>query len=69
MSAQNWSSPSSACVPPVLSGAGVAVGAASEYRHADEGWGLPISQPYPGDPELSWHLIDSLVTDEFDVTM
>src|SRR5262245_12982375 len=46
-----------------------AVGAASEYRHADEGWGLPVSQPYPGDPELSWHLIDSLVADEFDVTM
>jgi len=46
-----------------------AVGAASEYRHADEGWGLPVSQPYPGDAELSWHLINSLVADEFDVTM
>jgi protocatechuate 4,5-dioxygenase, beta chain len=46
-----------------------AVGAASEYRHADEGWGLPVSKPYPGQPELSWHLIESLVADEFDVTM
>ena len=46
-----------------------AVGAASEYRHADEGWGLPVSRPYPGDPALSWHLIESLVADEFDVTM
>jgi protocatechuate 4,5-dioxygenase beta chain len=45
-----------------------AVGAASEYKHADEGWGLPVSRPYPGDPELSWHLIESLVADEFDVT-
>src|SRR5262245_61413902 len=45
-----------------------AVGAASEYRHADEGWGLPVSQPYPGDPELSWHVIESLIDDEFDVT-
>jgi protocatechuate 4,5-dioxygenase, beta chain len=45
-----------------------AVGVASEYQHADEGWGLPVSRPYPGDPELSWHLIESLVADEFDVT-
>jgi protocatechuate 4,5-dioxygenase beta chain len=46
-----------------------AVGAANEYRHADEGWGLPVSRPYPGDAALSWHLIESLVGDEFDVTM
>jgi protocatechuate 4,5-dioxygenase beta chain len=46
-----------------------AVGAAKEYRHADEGWGLPVAQPYPGDPELSWHLIEQLVGHEFDVTM
>ena len=45
-----------------------AVGAANEYKHADEGWGLPVSQPFPGDPSLSWHLIESLVADEFDVT-
>ncbi len=45
-----------------------AVGAAAEYQHADEGWGLPISRPYPGDPALSWHLIEQLVADEFDVT-
>jgi protocatechuate 4,5-dioxygenase beta chain len=46
-----------------------AVGAASEYQHADEGWGLPVARPYPGDPAFSWHLIESLVADEFDVTM
>jgi protocatechuate 4,5-dioxygenase beta chain len=46
-----------------------AVGAAQEYRHADEGWGLPVSRPYPGDTALSWHLIESLVADEFDITM
>jgi len=46
-----------------------AVGAAGEYRHADEGWGLPVSRPYPGDTALSWHLIEQLVADEFDVTM
>ncbi|HEU4624143.1 MAG TPA: class III extradiol dioxygenase family protein [Steroidobacteraceae bacterium] len=45
-----------------------AVGAAASYRNADEGWGLPTVEPFPGDPQLSWHLIDSLVADEFDVT-
>jgi protocatechuate 4,5-dioxygenase beta chain len=45
-----------------------AVGAASEYRNADEGWGLPVAKPYPGYPEMSWHLIESLIEDEFDIT-
>jgi protocatechuate 4,5-dioxygenase beta chain len=45
-----------------------AVGAAAEYRHADEGWGLPVSAPFPGDPAFSWHIIESLVANEFDVT-
>jgi protocatechuate 4,5-dioxygenase beta chain len=44
-----------------------AVGAAREYHNDDEGWGLPTLPPYPGDPELSWHIIESLVADEFDV--
>jgi protocatechuate 4,5-dioxygenase, beta chain len=45
------------------------VGAAPEYRNEDEGWGLPVSKPYPGDTKLSWHLIESLVADEFDITV
>jgi protocatechuate 4,5-dioxygenase beta chain len=45
-----------------------AVGAAESYRSADEGWDLPAAEPFPGDPKFSWHLIDSLVADEFDVT-
>jgi protocatechuate 4,5-dioxygenase beta chain len=45
-----------------------AVGAADEYRNADEGWGLPTLAPFRGDAALSWHLIESLVADEFDVT-
>ncbi|MGZ6027747.1 MAG: class III extradiol dioxygenase family protein [Caulobacteraceae bacterium] len=45
-----------------------AVGAAREYLNADEGWGLPVQAPYPGDPDLSWHIIESLVADEFDLT-
>ncbi len=45
-----------------------AVGAAAQYRNADEGWGLPVQKPFRGDPGLSWHLIEALVADEFDVT-
>jgi len=45
-----------------------AVGAAPEYVNADEGWGLPVVPPYPGDQNLSWHIIESLVADEFDLT-
>ncbi|MBX9741139.1 MAG: protocatechuate 3,4-dioxygenase [Beijerinckiaceae bacterium] len=46
-----------------------AVGAAESYSNADEGWGIPVLPPFPGHAELSWHIIDSLVADEFDVTM
>ncbi len=46
-----------------------AVGAANEYRNEDEGWGIPVSRSVPGDAALSWHLINALVADEFDVTM
>ena len=45
-----------------------AVGAASEYRHADEGWGLPVARRFRGDPAFSWHVIESLVAAEFDIT-
>lgn len=45
-----------------------AVGAAAEYRSEDEGWGIPVSRPIPGDAAFSWHLINALVADEFDVT-
>jgi len=45
-----------------------AVGAAPEYRNADEGWGIPTVPPFRGDPGLSWHLIEQLVGEEFDLT-
>jgi protocatechuate 4,5-dioxygenase, beta chain len=45
-----------------------AIGAAAEYRNSDEGWGLPVLDSFPGDPALSWHIIESLVADEFDIT-
>lgn len=44
-----------------------AVGAAPEYRSEDEGWGLPTFPPYRGDAALSWHIIDSLIDQEFDI--
>jgi protocatechuate 4,5-dioxygenase beta chain len=43
-----------------------AIGAAAEYRNADEGWGIPTLPPFRGDPDLSWHIIESVVADEFD---
>jgi protocatechuate 4,5-dioxygenase beta chain len=46
-----------------------AVGAALEYRNEDEGWGIPVSRAAAGDPALSWHLINALVADEFDITI
>ncbi len=46
-----------------------AVGAASEYRNQDEGWGIPVSRSIAGDPALSWHIINNLVAAEFDITM
>ena len=45
-----------------------AVGAAPEYRNADEGWGIPTLPPFRGAPALSWHVIEHLVAREFDIT-
>ncbi len=45
-----------------------AIGAAPQYRNADEGWGIPTLPPIPGDPRLSWHLIEALVAGDFDMT-
>jgi protocatechuate 4,5-dioxygenase beta chain len=45
-----------------------AVGAAAEYRNADEGWGIPQVPPFTGELDLSWQLIESLVAEGFDLT-
>jgi len=45
-----------------------AVGAAPLYANADEGWGIPTLAPLPGDLDLSWQIIETLVEREFDVT-
>jgi len=46
-----------------------AIGAASEYANSDEGWGLDVLPSVRGNPALSWHVIESLMADEFDLTM
>ena len=43
-----------------------AVGAAPRYTNADEGWGIPTLPPFPGNQALSWHIIESLIDQEFD---
>ena len=45
-----------------------AVGAAPSYRNADEGWGIPQLAPFTGHPALSWHLIEQLMGEDFDLT-
>ena len=44
-----------------------AIGAAPAYRNADEGWGLPPMPPVRGEEDLSWHLVESLVAQNFDM--
>jgi protocatechuate 4,5-dioxygenase beta chain len=46
-----------------------ALGCAAEFAPADEGWGprpVPIVQ---GHPELAWHIAQSVILDEFDLTI
>jgi protocatechuate 4,5-dioxygenase beta chain len=45
-----------------------AIGAAHEYKNEDEGWGLKSLPPFPGDAKMSWHIIEGMVADEFDIT-
>lgn len=46
-----------------------AIGAADRYENADEGWGLKPFAPVAGEPELSWHLIDEVIPQGFDLTV
>jgi protocatechuate 4,5-dioxygenase, beta chain len=45
-----------------------AVAAADQYTNEDEGWGLEPQPPFKGDADFSWHIINSLLGDEFDLT-
>jgi len=46
-----------------------AIGCAAEFAIADEGWGPRPVPPVKGHPELAAHLVQSLVLDEFDITI
>ena len=46
-----------------------AIGAAPHYQNEDEGWGIPVLPTVQGNPEFSWHLIESVMAEEFDLTM
>ena len=46
-----------------------AVGAAGLYPVGDEGWGRRPLPDFPGDADFSWHLCESLVYDEFDISV
>jgi len=46
-----------------------ALGCAAEFEPADEGWGPRPVPKVIGHPELAWHLAQSLILDEFDITI
>jgi protocatechuate 4,5-dioxygenase beta chain len=46
-----------------------ALGCAAEFAPADEGWGPRPVPTVQGFPELAWHLAQSLILDEFDITI
>jgi protocatechuate 4,5-dioxygenase beta chain len=46
-----------------------AMGAADSYAIGDEGFGIRPLPPLKGDAEFSWHLCESLIYDEFDLTV
>jgi protocatechuate 4,5-dioxygenase beta chain len=46
-----------------------AIGCADEFAPADEGWGPRPVPSVKGCPELAWHLAQSLILDEFDMTI
>lgn len=46
-----------------------AIGTAASYAVADEGWGSRPVPPVIGHPALAQHLVESLVDDEFDITV
>jgi gallate dioxygenase len=46
-----------------------AIGTAAEYRPADEGWGARPVPKVIGDPELAAHIAQSVIQDDFDLTL
>ena len=46
-----------------------AIGCGEEYKPADEGWGPRPVPVVKGHPDLAWHIAQSLILDEFDMTI
>lgn len=46
-----------------------AIGVAGKYPSADEGYGRRKIPTIHGDPDLSWHLVEGLVAEDFDITV
>ena len=46
-----------------------AIGCAEAFAPADEGWGPRPVPVVRGHPELAWHMAQSLILDEFDMTI
>ena len=46
-----------------------AIGCGETFEPADEGFGPRPVPTIGGDPDLAWHLAESLITDEFDMTI
>ncbi|MCP5024955.1 MAG: protocatechuate 3,4-dioxygenase [Actinomycetia bacterium] len=46
-----------------------ALGVAAQFLPADEGYGPRKVPTAEGHPELAWHLVESLILDEFDMTI
>jgi protocatechuate 4,5-dioxygenase beta chain len=46
-----------------------AIGCASEFKPADEGWGPRPVPVVKGHPDLAWHIAQSVIQDDFDLTI
>jgi protocatechuate 4,5-dioxygenase beta chain len=46
-----------------------AIGTGERYKPADEGWGPRAVPDVIGEPDLGWHIAQSLILDEFDMTI
>jgi protocatechuate 4,5-dioxygenase beta chain len=46
-----------------------AIGCGERYKPADEGWGPRPVPDVIGDADLAWHIAQSLILDEFDMTI
>ncbi|MGA2715577.1 MAG: class III extradiol dioxygenase subunit beta [Bryobacteraceae bacterium] len=45
------------------------LGVAPEFKPADEGWGARPVPVVKGDPEFAWFIVESLILNEFDMTI